>query len=122
MAASTSWAVSPTLADIQAVMNEVGPARTILCIYFRQPYVLDEESGLRRAGAILAGFGASDGALMDVITGTVNPTGKLPFALARTRQAIVVSAPDAPGYPEADTLFPFGFGLGYGPVTRTERR
>jgi len=45
MAASASWAISPPLADIQAVMNEVGPARTILCIYFRQPYVLDDESG-----------------------------------------------------------------------------
>ncbi len=117
MAASASWAVSPPLADIQAVMKEIGPARTILCIYFRQPYVLDDESGLKQAGGILAGFGVSDGALMDVITGRFNPSGKLPFALARTRQAIVDNAPDAPGYPAADTLFPFGHGLSYTPVS-----
>jgi beta-glucosidase len=116
MAASTSWAISPPLADIQAVMKEVGAPRTILCIYFRQPYVLDEESGLLRAGAILAGFGVSDGALMDVVSGRFNPSGKLPFALARTRQAIIDNAPDAPGYPAADTLFPFGHGLRYAPV------
>jgi beta-glucosidase len=103
--------VSPALADIQAVMQEAGAARTILCIYFRQPYVLDEESGLRRAGAILAGFGVSDAALMDVATGRFVPRGKLPFALARTLQAIKDNAPDAPGYPPADTLFPFGHGL-----------
>jgi beta-glucosidase len=115
MAASTSWTISPPLADIQAVMKEVGPSRTILCIYFRQPYVLDDESGLKGAGAILAGFGVSDGALMDVITGRFNPQGKLPFALARTQQAIVDNAPDAPGYPAADTLFPFGHGLSYTP-------
>jgi beta-glucosidase len=115
MAASTSWAISPSLADIHAVMKEAGPARTVLCIYFRQPYVLDDESGLKRAGAILAGFGVSDGALMDVITGRFNPQGKLPFALARTRQAILDNAPDAPGYPAGDTLFPFGHGLSYAP-------
>lgn len=111
MAASTSWNVSPALADIQAVMKEAGAARTILCIYFRQPYVLDEESGLRTAGAILAGFGVSDAALMDVATGRFVPRGQLPFALARTLQAIKDNAPDAPGYLPADTLFPFGHGL-----------
>jgi beta-glucosidase len=119
MAASRSWAISPPLADIQAVMEEVGSVRTILCIYFRQPYVLDEESGLKRAGAILAGFGVSDGALMDVITGRSNPQGKLPFALARTQQVIIDNAPDAPGYPAADTLFPFGHGLSYEPAARS---
>jgi beta-glucosidase len=118
MAASSSWAISPALADIQAVMKEVGPGRTVLCIYFRQPYVLDDESGLRHAGAILAGFGVSDGALMDVITGTFHPQGKLPFALARTQKAIVDNAPDAPGYPAEDTLFPFGHGLSYEPAAR----
>jgi beta-glucosidase len=113
MASSRSWAMTPSLADIQAVMNEAGHARTILCIYFRQPYVLDEESGVRRAGAILAAFGVSDGALMDVMTGRYAPRGKLPFALARTIDAITNNAPDAPGYPPADTLFPFGWGLTY---------
>jgi beta-glucosidase len=120
MAASRSWAISPPLADIRAVMKEVGAPRTILCIYFRQPYVLDEESGLLKAGAILAGFGVSDSALMDVVSGRFNPSGRLPFALARTRQAIIDNAPDAPGYPAADTLFPFGHGLRY-EVTRGVR-
>jgi beta-glucosidase len=50
---------------------------------------------------------------MDVLTGRVRPTGKLPFALAANAQAIVKQAPDAPGYDGADTLFPFGFGLSY---------
>jgi beta-glucosidase len=113
MAASQSWNVSPSVADIQAVMKEVGAAKTILCIYFRQPYVLDDESGFKRAGAILAGFGVSDAALMDVVTGKFSPRGKLPFALARTLQAIKDNASDAPGYPKADTLFPFGHGLTY---------
>jgi beta-glucosidase len=78
-----------------------------------QPYVLDQESGLREAGAILAGFGVSDAALMDVITGRFKPQGKLPFALANRLQAVIDNDPDAPGYPAADTLYSFGFGLSY---------
>jgi len=113
MAASASWQISPSLADIHAVMKEVGAERVVLNIYFRQPYVLDEASGLKRAGAILAGFGVSDSALMDVITGKFPPRGKLPFALANKLQAVIDNEPDAPGYPAADTLYPLGHGLSY---------
>jgi beta-glucosidase len=113
MATSESWQITPALADIQAVMREVGPGRTVLAIYFRQPYVLDDASGLKDAGAIVASFGVSDAALLDVLSGRSRPIGKLPFALARTLQAVIDNQPDAPGYPSADTLYPFGFGLTY---------
>jgi beta-glucosidase len=108
-----SWHVSPSLKDIQEVMNKVGPENTILSIYFRQPYVLDEGSGMRKAGAILAALGVSDAALMDVLTGRFKPAGKLPFALANNAQALMKQAPDAPGYEKEDTLFAFGHGLTY---------
>ncbi len=111
MAASSSWVVRPTLDDINGVMDEIGPERTILAIRFRQPFVLDESSGLLKAGAILATFGASDDALMDVLTGKHAPAAKLPFALAETAESILRQDSDAPGYSEEDTLFPFGHGL-----------
>ncbi len=113
MAASNSWVIRPTLEDINAVMGKIGPERTILAIRFRQPFVLDEASGLRRTGAILATFGASDATLMDVLTGKHSPIGKLPFALAETAAAILRQDSDAPGYSEEDTLFPSGHGLNY---------
>ncbi|MGC3984705.1 MAG: glycoside hydrolase family 3 N-terminal domain-containing protein [Pseudorhodoferax sp.] len=120
MAAAESWLVSPSLDQIQAVMNEVGAKKTVLAIYFRQPYVLDDASGLKNAGAIVAGFGVSNTALLDVLGGkvlatgaAVKPQGKLPFALANNVQAILDNQPDVPGYPAADTLFPYGFGLTY---------
>lgn len=113
MATARSWRISPTLADIQAVMNAVGPQRTVLAIHFRQPYVLDDASGLNTAGALLAIHGVGDAALMDVITGGFNPQGRLPVALASSVAAVVRQAPDAPGYPPEDTLHPFGFGLSY---------
>jgi beta-glucosidase len=113
MAVAKSWNISPSLADIQAVMEEVGPERTVLAIYFRQPYALDERSGLRGAGAIVATFGVRDAAIMDVLTGRFAPQGKLPFALAGSAEAIMEQAPDAPGYRAEHTLFPFGHGLTY---------
>ena len=61
--------------------------------------MLDEESGLREAGAILAGFGVSDSALMDVVTGSFAPQGKLPFALAKPLQAVIDNAPTRRGTP-----------------------
>ena len=113
MVGTRSWVVTPSLADVQAVMNEVGATNTVLAIYFRQPWVLDEASGMRDAGALVALFGVDDFALIDVLTGKFAPQGKLPLALASNAAAIVVQAPDAPGYAGADTLFPFGFGLTY---------
>lgn len=113
MAKSNSWKISPTLDDIQTIMETVGPDKTILSIDFRQPYVLDEPSGVLNAAGILATFGVSDAAVMDIIMGEFKPTGKLPYALAKTSSAVIAQDPDAPGYPEKDTLFPFGFGLTY---------
>lgn len=114
MAKAKSWRMEPSLETIQTLMREIGdPKKVVLCIYFRQPYVLDEESGVKQAGGLVATFGVSDEALMDILTGRAKPQGKLPFALARNVAAIEANDPDAPGYPEKDTLFPFGFGLGY---------
>jgi beta-glucosidase len=112
MEASQSWKITPSLETIQSIMREIGANKTILDINFRNPYVIDQESGLRDAGAIIANFGASDTALIEVLTGKFAPTGKLPFALAGTLQAVLDNAPDLPGY-QTDTLYPFGFGLTY---------
>lgn len=112
MSASQSWKITPSLETIQSIMREIGAKKTILDINFRNPYVLDKESGLRDAGAIIATFGASDAALIDILTGKFAPTGKLPFALAGTLQAVLDNAPDLPGY-KTDTLYPFGFGMTY---------
>ena len=43
----------------------------------------------------------------------VQARGKLPFALARTLQAVIDNEPDVPGYRAGETLYPFKFGLTY---------
>ncbi|AOV95499.1 beta-glucosidase [Edwardsiella hoshinae] len=113
MAASRSWHISPSLADIQAIMRQVGAQNTILAINYRQPFVLDKASKLEQAGAILATFGVSDRALLDVLSGRVNPQGRLPFALPNKAQAVVTQLSDMPGYRALDTWRPYGFGLRY---------
>lgn len=113
MSKSQSWKITPSLEQIQSVMNEVGAENTVLAIDFRSPYVLDDESGVRKSGAIIATFGVSDEALIDVISGQFSPVGKMPYALANNLQAVKDNKADLPGYPEKDTLFPFGFGLSY---------
>ena len=113
MEKSSSWVIKPSLDDIKGVMSEIGSERTILAIRFRQPFALDKESGISGPGALLATFGASDAALMDVLTGKNPPQGKMPFALADNADAILTQDSDAPGYAEEDLLYPFGHGLEY---------
>ena len=51
MASSQSWQVTPSLDVIKQATAEVGdPSKVVLHVYFRQPFVLDEASGLRDAG------------------------------------------------------------------------
>jgi len=112
MEAAESWQVTPSLATVQEVVREVGdPGKVVLDVYFRQPFVLDEESGLRAVGAIVATFGITDQARMDVLCGQVAPRGKMPFALAGSREAIENNRSDVPGYD--DELFGYGHGLTY---------
>jgi beta-glucosidase len=112
---AASWEVTPSLETIQAVMDEVGAENVVLDIYFRQPYVLDEASGLRDAGAILANFGNSTTALMDIVSGEFAPQGRMPFALPASRAAVEQQNSDTPGYDETDdgALYEYGFGLTY---------
>jgi beta-glucosidase len=116
IATAKSWRMTPSLADIQGAMREFGdPSRVVISVYFRNPYVLDEASGVLRAGSLIATFGVSDAAQLDVMTGRVRPRGRLPFALPKTLRAVQQQHPDAPGYSETTdgALFPFGFGLSW---------
>ena len=60
--------------------------------------------------AIAAVYGASDTAVLQALTGTVPPEGRLPFQLPRSEAAVVASRPDVPGDTK-DALYECGFGL-----------
>jgi beta-glucosidase len=60
--------------------------------------------------AIAAVYGASDMAVLQALTGSVNPEGRLPFQLPRSEAAVVASRPDVPGDTQG-ALYECGFGL-----------
>ncbi len=116
MSTAKSRTMYPTLADIKSIMAEIGDAKkVVLSIYFRAPYVMDDASGLKNAGAILATFGVTDTSMMEVLSGKFKPQGKLPFALPKTQKAIDEQKSDLPGFDETTdgALFKFGYGLTY---------
>ncbi|MFH8248780.1 glycoside hydrolase family 3 protein [Microbacterium sp. B2969] len=64
------------------------------------------------AAAIVADYGASDQAVLDVLTGRTRPLGKLPFDLPSSMAAVEASREDTP-FDTEDPAFRFGHGLRY---------
>lgn len=83
---------------------------SIVNIYLDRPAVFPEINA--KAKAVLADFGASDEAVMDVIFGKSKPGGKLPFELPSSMDAVRKQKEDLP-YDSKDPLYKFGFGLTY---------
>lgn len=94
-------------ARILSILDKVP---TIVVIHLDRPAVIPEIAA--KCAALLADFGANDAAVLDVIWGQFPPSGKLPFELPSSMEAVRAQMSDVPydsGYP----LYPFGFGLTY---------
>ena len=101
-------------------VNELMKSKpTVIAINFSSPWVLDELDG-SAAKTILATFGTTPNALLDIVSGAYNPTGKLPFTIPASQQAVVQNKSDVPGFdePKGYALFKFGDGLRYDGVGR----
>lgn len=96
----------PATVDAIAALAAVTPV--IVAITLTRPAILTPIVPL--AAALVADFGASDEALLDVLTGVVPAEGRLPFELPRSMEAVEASAPDVAS-DTADPLFPVGAGL-----------
>jgi len=83
---------------------------TIVDIYLDRPAVIPEISA--KAKGLLANFGASDEALLDIVFGKAKPGGHLPFELPSSMEAVRNQKEDVP-YDSKDPLYKFGFGLSY---------
>lgn len=96
-------------------INEVTSAKpTVVVINYSSPWVIDEID-TKNLQTVLATFGTSIDALMDVLIGKYNPTAKMPFTTPKSRQAVLDNQSDVPGYlkPGGYALFKFGDGIGY---------
>jgi beta-glucosidase len=83
---------------------------TIVCIYLDRPAVIPEIA--EAVAGLLADFGASDEAVLDVIFGQAAPSARLPFELPSSMEAVRRQKEDVP-YDSEDPLFRFGHGLSY---------
>jgi beta-glucosidase len=97
----------PELSRILGILAQVP---TIVDIYLDRPAVIPEIA--EQSAALLGNFGASDAALLDVVFGRCAPTGKLPFELPSSMEAVRRQKEDLP-YDSENPLFPFGHGLTY---------
>src|SRR5699024_7804339 len=70
-------------------------APVILVVHLDRPAIL--EPLLPFAGALVAEFGASDAAVLDVLMGRRSASGELPFDIPRTTAAIERARVDVPG-------------------------
>jgi len=84
----------------------------VVALHLDNPLVVPELAG--EAKALLATFGVSDEALFDVLMGSHTPTGRLPFEMPSSMDAVRAQLEDVP-HDSKDPLFPIGFGLTYAP-------
>ena len=95
-----------------SILQLLSTVPTIVDIYLDRPAVIPEIS--TKAKALLADYGASDAAVLDVIFGKYKPGGHLPFELPSSMDAVRNQKEDVP-YDSKDPLYKFGFGLSYAP-------
>ena len=83
---------------------------TIVVLYLDRPAVIPEIRAM--AKALLAEYGASDVAMLDVLFGKASPEGRLPFELPSSMEAVRKQKADVP-YDSENPLYHFGFGMSY---------
>jgi beta-glucosidase len=83
---------------------------TVVTVFLDRPAILTPIRD--HARALIANFGVSDAALLDVLTGRASPQGKLPFELPSTMAAVETQRSDLP-HDSRRPLYPYGFGRSY---------
>jgi len=85
-------------------------ATLITIVDLNRPAILTELEAV--SDALVGTFGVSDEAMLDVVHGRHNPTGKLPFELPSSMAEVEAQLEDLPD-DTANPLFPFGWGLSF---------
>ena len=94
--------------ELSALLELARTLPTVLVLHLERPAVIPEL--VEACAAVVAVFGASDEAVLDVLFGRAKPEGKLPFELPSSMDAVRAQLPDVPG-DSPNPLFRFGHGL-----------
>ena len=106
--------------DVAKVQTIEAAKPTVLVINLINPWIINSVEPA--AAAVVATFDVKADALLDVVRGRFNPTGKLPLTIPADQAAVDNNAPDVPGYLEAfdyayknrvNDKYLFGFGVSY---------
>lgn len=103
--------------DVNYVNRITASKPTVLIINYTSPWVINEiysDSSINVVG-VLATFGTTAEAVLDVITGKFNPVGRMPFSTPVSDEAVENNLEDVPGYLEGEgyALFNYNEGIGY---------
>jgi len=112
--------------DLRLSKNRIDLARvnallqskpTVLAINFSNPWVIEELDASARQ-TVVATFGTTPEALLDIVSGAFNPSGKMPFATPVSQRAAEENKSDVPGSREASgyAQFKLGEGLSFGTI------
>jgi len=110
--------LSKNAVDVNYINTLTAKKPTTLVINYTNPWVIDEVYNTqtqKNIHAVLATFGTTQDALLDVITGKFNPSGKMPFTTPISEAAVDAQLSDVPGYDEKKgyALFKFNEGISY---------
>ena len=100
--------------DVARVNEMTSTKPTVVVINYTSPWLISEIDNANLK-TVLATFGTTTDAILDVVSGAFNPTGKMPFTTPISQKAIIENQSDVPGFmkPKGYALFTFGDGIGY---------
>lgn len=105
--------LGPGSEDYAAIYNAHAAGVPVVAdIYIDRPAVLTNVQPM--VAGLLADFGATDSAFLDVVTGKARPEGNLPIELPSSDGEVISQRPDLPSDTQ-NPLYEAGFGLRYDP-------
>jgi beta-glucosidase len=110
--------MSKNAVDVNYINSLIAKKPTILAINYTNPWVIDEiynDQTKKNIKGVLATFGTTNEALLDIVLGKFNPTGKMPFTTPISDAVVEKQFSDVPGYLKGKEygLFKFDEGIGY---------
>ncbi len=112
-----SLSLSKCGVDVAYVNKLTAKKTSVLVVNYSNPWVINEvyNEKTKNIVGVLATFGTKADALLDVITGKFNPSGKMPFSTPVSDLAVTNQKEDVPGYLEGAgyALFNYDEGLSY---------